>query len=112
MFVWPKGEVCAGGEQADGLSMPPDRLPDSDPDLSRYEALLEMADLMVHHGSLPELFQELGGRLSEVTAFDFANFSLHDPQKNVMRLHIWAGASRELVLDELAVDDVASGWVW
>ena len=27
---------------------------DSEADLRRYEALLEMADLMVHHRSLPE----------------------------------------------------------
>ena len=32
---------------------------DSEADLRRYEALLEMADLMVHHRSLPELFVDL-----------------------------------------------------
>ncbi|HKS72615.1 MAG TPA: sigma 54-interacting transcriptional regulator [Terriglobales bacterium] len=92
--------------------MAPDRLPESEADLRRYEVLLEMADLMVHHGSLPELFSELGERLREVTSFDFANFSLHDPKENVMRLHIWAGPSKPVIPDQMAIDDVASGWVW
>jgi formate hydrogenlyase transcriptional activator len=91
--------------------MTPDPFSEFDADLRRYEALLEMADLMVHHGSLPELFEEIGGRLREVTAFDFANFSLHDPTKNRMLLHIWAGSELYLPV-ELAVDDAASGWVW
>jgi hypothetical protein len=33
---------------------------DSDADLQRSEALLEMADLVVHHHSLPELFVAIG----------------------------------------------------
>ncbi len=91
--------------------MAPNRFSDLDGDLRRYEALLEMADLMVHHRSLPELFEELGGRLREVAAFDFANFSLHDPKKNQMHLHIWAGAELSLPVD-VAVSGTASGWVW
>src|SRR5438034_3777489 len=67
---------------------------DSEADLRRYEALLEMADLMVHHRSLPELFVDLAERLHKVTPFEFATFSLYDPTKNVMKLHIWEG--REL----------------
>jgi formate hydrogenlyase transcriptional activator len=88
------------------------RFSEFDADLRRYEALLEMADLMVHHGSLPELFEELGGRLREVAAFDFANFSLHDPKKNIMRMHIWAGAEMQAIPLEAGVADAASGWVW
>ena len=91
--------------------MAPDSFADFDADLRRYEALLEMADLLVHHGSLPELFEELGGRLREVATFDFASFCLHDPKQNQMRLHIWAGAEMSLPV-EMAVQDTASGWVW
>jgi hypothetical protein len=36
---------------------------DSDAELQRYEALLEMADLVVHHHSLPDLFLAMAGRL-------------------------------------------------
>jgi formate hydrogenlyase transcriptional activator len=91
--------------------MTSDRFSEPEADLRRYEALLEMADLMVHHGSLPELFRDLSERLHQVTTFEFANFSLHDPKKSVMRLHIWAGAEMQ-VPTEMLVDDVAAGWVW
>jgi formate hydrogenlyase transcriptional activator len=40
----------------------------------RYEVLLEMADLMVRHRSLPELFQEIATRLHRVANFQFLNF--------------------------------------
>jgi formate hydrogenlyase transcriptional activator len=92
--------------------MSPNRFSEFDADLRRYEALLEMADLMVHHGSLPELFEELSSRLREVAAFDFANFALHDPKKNTMCMHIWAGAEMQAIPPEVGVADAASGWVW
>jgi hypothetical protein len=62
---------------------------ESEADLRRYEALLEMADLMVHHHDLPELFLAMAERLRQIVAADAANFSLYDPIKNVMRLHLW-----------------------
>jgi len=85
---------------------------DSDGDLRRYEALLEMADLMVHHRSMQELFRELAGRLQKVASFDVACFSLHDPLKNAMRLHFWEDNTLVPNLAELPVDDSAIGWVW
>src|SRR5579871_4024040 len=94
------------------MGMAPDGLTEFDADLRRYEALLEMADLVVHHGSLPELFEELGGRLRGVPSFDFANFSLHDPRSNRMRLHVWNGDDRHSWPSDLEVDDTATGWVW
>ena len=85
---------------------------DSDADLRRYEALLEMADLMVHHRSLPELFVEMAERLRKVAAAEFANFSLHDPINNVMRLYIWEG--KDLVTSplEVPVAESPAGWAW
>ncbi len=85
---------------------------DSDDDLRRYEALLEMADLVVHHRSVPELFRELAERLQKVASFEVACFSLHDPQKNAMRLHFWEGSTLIPNLAELPIDDSAIGWVW
>ena len=67
--------------------MIPDRHFDSEEGLRRYEALLAMADVMVRHATLAELFRELADRLHAVVSFDLANFSLHDSQKNVMRIH-------------------------
>ena len=85
---------------------------DSEADLRRYEALLEMADLMVHHRSLPELFVDLAERLHKVTPFEFATFSLYDPAKNVMKLHIWEGRELAPVPAEASVGDSPAGWVW
>jgi hypothetical protein len=50
-----------------------------------------MADLMVHHRSLPELFHELAQRLQRVVDFQLLNFSLYDPQRKAMNVHQWEG---------------------
>jgi hypothetical protein len=86
--------------------------PDSPGDLRRYEALLEMADLMVRHRSLPELFPEMAGRLQKVADFQSLNFSLHDPLSNRMHLHWWEGESTADLPMELPVSESASGWAW
>ena len=85
---------------------------DSEADLRRYEALLEMADLLVHHHSLPELFVAMAGRLRQVAAADAANFSLYDPIKNVMRLHLWEGDEMASTPQEVPVEESPSGWAW
>jgi formate hydrogenlyase transcriptional activator len=85
---------------------------DSDADLQRYEALLEMADLVVHHHNLPELFAAMAGRLREVAAADAANFSLYDPTKNVMRLHFWEGQELVPTAAEVPIEESPSGWAW
>lgn len=82
-------------------------------DLKRqYEALLGMADIMGHHRSLPELFSELAKRLHSVTVFELATFALHDPEKKVMRLHMWEGTGSASVPAEVPVESSPSGWVW
>lgn len=85
---------------------------DSGPDIRRYEALLEMADLMVHHQGLPELFRRLSELLHQVVSFDFANFSLHDAATNRMRVNVWAGTDLVSLPAELTVEESPSGWVW
>jgi formate hydrogenlyase transcriptional activator len=86
--------------------------PGSPRELRRYEALLEMADLMVHHRSLPELFHELAQRLPKVVDFQLLNFSPYDPERNVMKLHWWEGDVFSGVVREESLDESASGWVW
>jgi len=70
-----------------------------------------MADLMVHHRSLPELFHELGRRLQKVVNFQFLNFSLYNPQRNGMDLHLWEGDLAPVISTE-PLTESASGWVW
>jgi formate hydrogenlyase transcriptional activator len=82
-------------------------------ELRRCQALLDMADLMVQHLSLPELFREMARRLQKVADFQFLNFSLHDPHDNVMRLHcFWEGEHAPPLPEQVPVHDSASGWVW
>ena len=85
---------------------------ESEADLRRYDALLEMADLVVRHHDLPELFLAMAERLRQVVAADAANFSLYDPIKNVMRLHLWQGSKISPSPTDVAVDASPSGWAW
>jgi len=82
----------------------------SNAELRRYEALLQMADLMVHHHDLGELFRELASQLEGVTPFEAASFSLHDPVKNVMLIHLLDDLGGPPT--EMPVETSASGWVW
>jgi formate hydrogenlyase transcriptional activator len=77
----------------------------------RYEALLEMADLVVRHYSLPELFRDLAARLRQVADFKFLNFALYDNQDELMHLHWWEGAQADTFPSHVAVADSPSGWV-
>jgi formate hydrogenlyase transcriptional activator len=92
--------------------MEPERRFEVEGDISRYEALLQMADLVVHHRGLPELLPELAQCLHEVAAFDVASFSLYDPDKQTMRMHFWEGSDRLSDLTELPVEESVCGLSW
>ena len=55
---------------------------------SRPRALLEIAEAIAHHRDLGELFHDLASRLHRVAHFDYLNLILHDPERQVMRVHI------------------------
>jgi hypothetical protein len=77
------GKVCSRGDFLEGLvQMDPERHFESGVDVDRCQALLQMAGLMVHHRSMPELLPELAKRLQQVASFEIASFSLYDPEKN------------------------------
>jgi formate hydrogenlyase transcriptional activator len=92
--------------------MDPDRHFEVDVDVRRYEALLQMADLVVHHRGMPELLPELAQRLHKVASFEIASFSLYDPEKNVMRMHFWEGSDRLSDLTEFPLEESACGVAW
>src|SRR5258707_11145022 len=80
----------------------------------QLEALLEVSEAIAQQRDLRALFHDLETRLHSVVEFDFLTLILHDPVKNVMRLHI-------LETDHLTdapigkdhpVDTHPSGWVW
>jgi formate hydrogenlyase transcriptional activator len=80
-------------------------------ELRRYQALLELADLMVRHYSLSELFHELAQRLQRVAEFQLLHFSLYDPKENVVRRHLWEGEG-PAIPEVVPLPDSASGYVW
>jgi formate hydrogenlyase transcriptional activator len=78
----------------------------------RYEALLEMADLMVRHHTLPELYHEMAVGLRKVADFQFLNFSLYHPENKAMHLHFLEGEPATGFPKELPVWESATGWCW
>ncbi|MGH9538973.1 MAG: sigma 54-interacting transcriptional regulator [Terriglobales bacterium] len=70
-----------------------------------------MADLVVHHHTLPELFVAMAERLRRVAATEVASFSLYEPSKNSMR-HLWHGHERIPSQMDVAVEESPAGWAW
>src|SRR5260370_36640799 len=80
----------------------------------QLEALLEVGEAIAQQRDLPALFHDLAERLHSVVDFDFLTLILHDPVRNVMRLHILETEhpTDAPIGKELSVDGHPSGWVW
>src|SRR3984893_10438818 len=80
----------------------------------QLEALLEVSEAIAQQRDLPALFHDLATRLHSVVDFDFLTLILHDPARNVMRLHILETdhPTEAPIGKELSVDGHPSGWVW
>ena len=80
----------------------------------RYQALLEVAEAISVHRDLHELFRDLAQRLPRVVHVNFVALSLHDPVRNMMRLHtIQANVPADLVGGhEGPVEVTPDGLVW
>lgn len=82
---------------------------------ARHQALLEVAEAIAQHRDLGELFHELAERLHRVVEFDYLNLILHDPSRNVMRLHILESEKQFRKYgpgSEFSIGETPSGWVW
>ncbi len=80
----------------------------------RYRTLLEVAEAISAHRDLHELFRDLARRLPRVAPVNFVALSLHDPARNIMRLHtIQANVPADLIGGhEELIDDTPAGSVW
>lgn len=80
----------------------------------RYQALLEVAEAVSAHRDLHELFRDLARRLPRVVHVNFVSLSLHDPARNLMRLHtIQANVPADLIGGhEEPLDETPAGLVW
>ena len=94
----------------------PETVPAAPPEHSRQqlEALLEVSEAISQQRDLPALFHDLAGRLHSVVDFDFLTLTLHDPVRNVMRLHILETRvpHEKRTGSEAPVEGHPSGWVW
>jgi formate hydrogenlyase transcriptional activator len=101
---------------ADPAILPPEPTPAAPLEHSRrqLEALLEVAESIAQHRDLAALFHDLAERLHCVVEFDFLTLVLHDPDRNVMRLHILETRLPTPVKtgSESPVEGHPSGWVW
>ena len=80
----------------------------------RYLALLEVASAIVSHRTLEELFTDLARRLHPIIDFSYLSVLLHDPIRNVMRVHILNSDGPDSVRPgmEFSMDESPSAWVW
>jgi formate hydrogenlyase transcriptional activator len=80
----------------------------------QLEALLEVSEAISQQRDLHELFHDLSERLHTVVDFDFLTLTLHDPVRNVMRLHILETRipHDKHIGAETPVDGHPSGLVW
>jgi formate hydrogenlyase transcriptional activator len=95
---------------------PPETAPAAPLEHSRrqLEALLEVTEAIAQQRDLPALFHDLSERLHSVVDFDFIALTLHDPARNVMRLHILEARvpHDKPTGTESPVDGHPSGLVW
>ena len=82
--------------------------------VEQYRTLLEVAELISTRHDLHELFQDLAHRLPRVVRVNFVALSLHDPERNLMRLHtLQANVPAEIVGGhEEPVEEAPTGLVW
>src|SRR5437867_18199 len=81
----------------------------------QYQALLEVSEAIAVHRDLPSLFHDLVQRLHHVVNFEYMRMLLHDPERDVMRLHTLETPNQScdaLGSQELPVAESPGGWVW
>src|SRR5881296_2839116 len=80
----------------------------------RLRLLLEVSESIASHRDLVELFHDLAQRLPRIVPFDYINLVLHDPTREVMRLHVLAAPESSTIRPglELPVDESPGGLVW
>lgn len=75
---------------------------------------MEIAEAISTNHNLPSLFQNLAWNLPRVVNVNFVALSLHDPARNIMRLHtIQANVPADLVGNhEVPIEETPAGLAW
>ncbi|MDP9146655.1 MAG: sigma 54-interacting transcriptional regulator [Acidobacteriota bacterium] len=96
------------------ISTAPTQLQPLDQSRRQLEALLEVSEAIAQQHDLSALFHDLAQRLHWVVEFDFLTLVLHDPVRNVMRLHILETRvpTEKYAGKETPIEGHPAGWVW
>src|SRR5919106_519701 len=88
--------------------------PRADPPIEQYQALLEVSESIARYLDLGALLHDLAHRLPRVVDVNFVALSLHNPVRNVMRLHtLQANVPADIVGGhEEPVEETPTGVVW
>lgn len=78
----------------------------------QYQTLLEVTESIASHRDLSELFHDLAHPLRNVLHFDYLSVRLHDPERNVMRIHVLEKSAPGELVPELPVGESLAGFVW
>ena len=78
----------------------------------QYQSLLEVTESIASHRDLSELFHDLAQPLRNVLHFDYLSVRLHDPERNVMRIHVLEKSAPGELVPELPVGESLGGFVW
>jgi formate hydrogenlyase transcriptional activator len=80
----------------------------------QLRALVEVSDAVASHGDLTALFRDLARRLPAAVPFEVIALFLHDPGKNVMRVHMLGTADADRIPPglEVQMNDSYSGLVF
>jgi formate hydrogenlyase transcriptional activator len=80
----------------------------------QYRTLLEVVEAISVHRDLHQLCRDLAQRLPRVVHVNFVGLCLHDPERNVLRLHtVQANVPADIVGGhECPVEDSPGGLVW
>ena len=83
-------------------------------DRERLRLLLEVSESIASRQDLGELFDDLARRLPRIVPFDYINLVLHDPTRDVMRLHVLSAPQSSTINPgmETPVDESPGGLVW
>src|SRR5262245_22525050 len=78
----------------------------------QYQSLLEITESIVSRRDLTELLHDLARPLRNVLHFDYLSVRLHDPERNVMRIHMLEKSAPGELERELPVEGSLGGYVW
>src|SRR2546427_117455 len=109
-----RGAILSAMAEAKSSALAPQAGRSTEDILRQFETLLEVSESIAQHRDLGALFHDLAERLHRVVQFDYLNLVLHDPETNVMRLHILETAQPHQIQPGLALplDETPSGLVF